>query len=360
MRKRPNLSEEMEKLFPEKKGEQEIAGGLKLVERKHIHTGDQPRRSFPATELEELATSIRDLHTQGRGIAGSGLLQPLLVRPDPVGSGYVLVAGERRLRASALAGIERLPIVVTAATGGDGDGSTVLLLQLVENMQRQDLPPLEEAQGIRALMDDQSLSVRDVARALGKDKGYIQNRLFLLKANSDVQEMVALRPDTLRHARLIQGVADASQRPALIQSVLKDNASVADLERQLHPGQSDNASDNAHGKSTPAVASSTGSSPTDFSARVSSTTGSSAPGSSTSGSNAKTFDGDAQTLNPQGRDGHKETDPLIQAIRPAAAFLTEAVRLLEDMKVTRAYRSNIRREVIALRAQLDELDRKLG
>ena len=329
MRKRPSLSLEMNTLFPEREGEREVAGGLKLVERARIHTAAQPRTSFPLAEIEELAASIRELHAQGRGVAGTGILQPLLVRAAPDGQGYVLTAGERRLRASALAGIAQLPVVISSSAEGEDDTSSVLLLQLVENVQREGLPPLEEARGIEALMEGQNLSIREAARLLGKDKGYIQNRLFLLKAGPDIQEMVLRRPDTLRHARLITSVADSAQRSSLIQAVLEEDASIATLERRLQTSKGHTNRSQAAGEAPP---------------EESGETTQSLP------------EGDRRNE----RVPPPQPDPLVQAIRPAAAHLVEAARQLDVMNVTPIYRAEMQREIAGIRAHLDELERRLG
>lgn len=364
MRKRPSLSSEMNILFPEREGEREVAGGLKLVERARIHTAAQPRTSFPPSEIEQLAASIRELHAQGRGVAGTGVLQPLLVRAAPDGQGYVLTAGERRLRASALAGIAQLPVVISSGEGED-DASSVLLLQLVENVQREGLPPLEEARGIEAFMEGQNLSIREAARLLGKDKGYIQNRLFLLKAKPDVQEMVSRRPDTLRHARLITSVADPAQRSSLIQAVLEEDASVATLERRLQTSRGHTNGSQAAGEAPPEE-------PGKGIQSLSEETP--APGGGQQSPEEDNLEGSILRANDGIRSHHRtregerrseevsspQPDPLVQAIRPAAAHLVEAARQLDAISITPIYRAEMQREIAGIRAYLDELERRLG
>ena len=123
----------------------------------------QPRRSFTDDELTELAASIRE----------NGLLQPLVVRPAPGSADrFELVAGERRYRAIASLGWEDVPVLVRDATD-----DTLLVLALVENLQREALSPLEEAEGYRALSDRFSMSQSDIARAVGKDRSTISNPL---------------------------------------------------------------------------------------------------------------------------------------------------------------------------------------
>lgn len=214
-------------LFGARQGEQ-LTSGLKLIPRDKIKRGEQPRRTFPATEISELAASLAELRQRGEGIEGTGFLQPLLVTEQP--DGYQLIAGERRYRASGEMGIELLPAVVVALSN-----RSILLAQLVENLQRRDLPPLEEARGLQSLMSQQNLSLREAARVLGKGKGYVENRLNLLKMGADVQEMVSVQTDTLLHARDIDAVSDPDLRQRLIHAVLHEGVSRADLRQRISP-----------------------------------------------------------------------------------------------------------------------------
>lgn len=220
-------SSHFDALFGARQGEQ-LAGGLKLIPRDKIERGSQPRQSFPAEEISELAASLTQLRQRGEGIEGTGFLQPLLVTQQ--GDSYRLIAGERRHRASEQAGIDQLPAIVVAL-----GPSSVLLAQLIENLQRRDLPPLEEARGMSQLMSEQGLSLREAARVLGKGKGYVENRLNLLKMGADVQEMVSVQTDTLLHARDIDGVPDPEHRRALIRAVLQDGLSRAELRQRIQP-----------------------------------------------------------------------------------------------------------------------------
>lgn len=229
----PSANDYLDALIPTKTGQQEV-DGLRLLDRTLISTGAQPRRSFPAREIAELAASIRELRAKNQGVAGTGILQPLVVTPQESeeetgvqsGGGFRLVFGERRLRAAEAAGLEAVPAIVLQASGN------VALMQLIENLQRRDLPPLEEAAFLANVMQEQKLSVRELAQRLGKNKGYVENRLFLLRAGSDVQAMVSARTDTLRHARTIQKVENPQQRRAFIEAA-KQGASRRDLETRL-------------------------------------------------------------------------------------------------------------------------------
>jgi len=395
VRKRPSLSSEMNTLFPQQEGEQDVAGGLKLVARDRIRTGAQPRTSFPPAEIEELAASIRTLREQGRGVAGTGLLQPPLVRAAPDGSGYIIISGERRLRACALVGLESIPVVVSSSEGEE-DSSSLLLLQLIENMQRQDLPPLEEARGIEALMEGQNLSIREVARLLSKDKGYVQNRLFLLQAEPEIQAMIAQRPDTLRHARLIGGVKDPAQRADLIRAVLEENASLATLEGRLQPSKArkpsgrtldtagnqtgagqaspvpSNTSGNTSGEdaeAAPTSVAATGAIEPDDSGQYSEDEdaifnspmkGHLIVGQIVGRSTQERAGEDAELDEQQAQElVRSQSDPLAQDVRPAAAHLAEATRQLDTLSLTPAYQADLRREIAAIRAHLDELESKL-
>lgn len=149
---------------------------------------DQPRRRFAEAELQELAESIR----------ARGILQPLIVRPDPrEPSAYQIVAGERRWRAAQLAQLHEVPVLVR-----DYDDTEVLEVAIVENIQRADLNPLEEAAGYRQLMDRFGHTQEKLAQALGKSRSHIANLLRLLNLPDEVQEM-------LREGRLSAGHARA-------------------------------------------------------------------------------------------------------------------------------------------------------
>lgn len=220
-------SSHFDALFGARQGEQ-LTSGLKLIPRDKIERGEQPRQTFPAQEISELAMSLAELRQRGEGIEGTGFLQPILVTEQA--DGYRLIAGERRYRASGEAGIELLPAVVVTMSR-----SNLLLAQLVENLQRRDLPPLEEARGMSSLMKEQKLSLRETARVLGKGKGYVENRLNLLKMGADIQEMVSVQTDTLLHARDIDSVLDPQLRQELIRAVLQDGLSRAELRRRIAP-----------------------------------------------------------------------------------------------------------------------------
>lgn len=206
------------------------SNSLKLIDRERIIIGDQPRRSFPVEEQAELSESIKELQGRKEGIEATGLLAPLLVVAQD--DKYRLVAGERRYRATEPThdwiGVAGLPCIILPP------GSDILLLQLLENLQRADLPVLEEAEGIQSLVETHKITVRAAAQLLSKDKGYIDNRIRLAKAGDDVKSMVAsLHNDrnVMSHGLLIQGVEDKDLRRKLITKV-KSGASYQHI-RQL-------------------------------------------------------------------------------------------------------------------------------
>lgn len=232
--KKPSATTSFNELFAAPEGERNL-DGLKLIDYAQIEVTAQARTIFPTNEIEELARSIDSLRSRGEGIEGTGILQPLLVIPsaDRVEDGatssrYRLVAGERRFRAAQSLELKHVPAFVLPVRG-----ENVLLTQILENLQRRDLPPLDEARAFEQLAATQKLSVRDIARLLGKDKGYVENRLRLLKMQEDLQNMVSVRTDSLQHARFIDPVENKSLRKSLITAVTADGISVREVERRI-------------------------------------------------------------------------------------------------------------------------------
>lgn len=157
---------------------------------------DQPRKAFGDTEIEELAASIRE----------KGVLQPILVRPAPGAPGeYQIVAGERRWRASQRAGLASVPVLVR-----EFDDQEVLEIAVVENVQRADLSPIEEAQGYKALIDRFGRTQDAVAQAVGKSRSHVANALRLLALPGDVQEHLREGRLSAGHARAIASAVDPS------------------------------------------------------------------------------------------------------------------------------------------------------
>lgn len=174
----------------------------------------QPRRDFPEKELQELASSILE----------HGVLQPIVVRP--AGDGYELIAGERRFRACESIGRKSVPAIVRAASD-----TQMLELALVENIQRQDLNPIETAQAYAGYIDRMDLTQEEAARRLGKSRSAIANTLRLLELPRDLQESVAAGRMTGGHARALLGLSDVETQRAVARRVERDGLSVREVER---------------------------------------------------------------------------------------------------------------------------------
>jgi ParB family transcriptional regulator, chromosome partitioning protein len=163
----------------------------------------QARRTFG--DLEPLAQVIR----------AQGFTSRLRVRPDPQAAGFFqLVYGERRWRAAQLAGLSALPCDIA-----DHSDDDLIEIGLAENIQRQELDPLDEARAMQHFIDQRGYSVRRLSERLGKDRGYVENRLALLRLPDDVQQLVAQRPDTIDAARRIGTLPDPADRATLIAQV---------------------------------------------------------------------------------------------------------------------------------------------
>ena len=175
---------------------------------------NQPRRTFGPAELDELAASIREL----------GVLQPLTVRTAAAG-GWELIAGERRLRAAALAGLDRVPCLVVEADEGRST-----LLALVENVQRQDLDFWEEALALANLMDVCGLTQQEAAQKLGKSQSAVANKLRLLRLPADVLSALRDGGCSERHARALLRLPDGEAQRRAARHVLDKKLTVAQTE----------------------------------------------------------------------------------------------------------------------------------
>ena len=175
----------------------------------------QPRRHFAEDGLAELAASI----------AAHGVLQPVVVSRASEG-GYHLVAGERRWRAAALAGCERIPAVVRETAGS----AELLALALIENLQREDLTPIEQARAFHHLRTELGLSQEGIAQEVGKDRSTVANALRLLQLPLGLQALVDSGALTAGHARALVGVADSESQASLAERCVKEGWSVRRLE----------------------------------------------------------------------------------------------------------------------------------
>lgn len=178
---------------------------------------EQPRRNFSEHSLEELAASIR---TQG-------LLQPIIVRPVPgaAPARYEIVAGERRYRASKLAGLAEVPVIVRELSDQDA-----LIIALVENLQREDLNPLEEAQGMLQLKEQFSFSQDDLAQKLGKSRSAVANTLRLLNLGPAIRQDLADGRLSAGHGRALLTVSEPDAQEALRKKIIAENLSVREAE----------------------------------------------------------------------------------------------------------------------------------
>ncbi len=176
---------------------------------------DQPRKIFDEDALAELADSI----------AKHGVIQPLLVRPMPDGS-YQLVAGERRWRASRMAGLTEVPVVIKELSDDEA-----MALALIENLQREDLNAIEEAQGIKALMDTLSLTQDEAAERVGKSRPAVANALRLLKLPDSVIALVSDGKLSPGHARALLGFKDEQDIIETADLIIEKELTVRDVEK---------------------------------------------------------------------------------------------------------------------------------
>ncbi len=223
--KRPAFRENIHRLFDEAQATDLAPGIVSLIESratqaqireilvsKILPNPAQPRLSYDEDSLTELADSIRE----------HGVLQPILVRP--VGSKFELIAGERRWRASGMAERESIPAIVV-----EFDDQTALEVSIIENLQREDVSPLEEASMFRKMTETFGYSVRQLAQKVGKDKGYVENRLRLSDAPEDIRELLSLRKDTISHAYELMKIGDERKRSRLGKRVAAGDLTLAKL-----------------------------------------------------------------------------------------------------------------------------------
>ena len=179
---------------------------------------DQPRKYFDKEALEELSESIKE----------NGLLQPILVREYGEGGRYQIIAGERRFRASRLAGLTEIPAIVL-----DRDDRAVAQIALIENIQREDLNPLEEALAYKSLKEEYGMTQEELSEKLGKSRSAIANSMRLLDLPDPILAMVAARELSAGHARTLLGVKDREDMILLAQITAEQDLSVRQLEEQV-------------------------------------------------------------------------------------------------------------------------------
>src|SRR3989338_6898209 len=179
----------------------------------------QPRKDFNEEQLKELADSIRE----------KGIIEPLIVRRSE--NGYELIAGERRWRAARLAGLKEVPVVVRDATEEES-----LELAIIENIQRQDLNPIEEALAYKSLMERFSLSQDDTAKKVGKERATVANYLRLLKLTSEVKDELQKGAISMGHAKVLLGLDSHAGQRELCRKIIQKGLSVRETEEAVKRG----------------------------------------------------------------------------------------------------------------------------
>lgn len=175
---------------------------------------NQPRKSFNEEKLEELAASIIE----------NGLIQPVILRKAD--KGYEIVAGERRWRACRKAGLKEIPCIIREFTNEQN-----MLIAIIENMQREDLNPIEEAEGLNQMIVNFGMTQEQVSKSVGKSRPYITNALRLLKLPSEIREMLLANQLSAGHARAIAGISDTEKQIQLAEYAIKEGLSVREIEK---------------------------------------------------------------------------------------------------------------------------------
>ena len=177
---------------------------------------DQPRKNFDEDALQELADSIKQF----------GLLQPILVQQRD--GYYEIVAGERRWRAAKLAGLKEVPVIIRNLTEQE-----IVEISLIENIQRENLNPIEEAQAYKKLLTEFNLKQDEVAERVSKSRAAVTNSMRLLKLSDEVQQMVISDMISTGHARALLAIEDANEQYALAQRIFDEKLSVRDIEKMV-------------------------------------------------------------------------------------------------------------------------------
>lgn len=188
----------------------------------------QPRRDFPKESLTALAESIKE----------NGLIQPVVVRQKKNGT-YELAAGERRWRAAKLAGLENIPAVTQ-----DYDDRSMAEMALVENLQREDLNPVDEGLAYQKLMDDYGLTQEDISRKVGKSRPYVANMVRLLALPEEVKDFLSKGQLTAGQARPLLGLGSDAEKVQLARRIVKEGLSARRVEEIIRQGRESKPKDN--------------------------------------------------------------------------------------------------------------------
>jgi ParB family chromosome partitioning protein len=216
MEKRPALGKGLSALIPDVP-EIRPSGGTTEIDVDQISPNElQPRRRFEEAGLDELAQSIKS----------NGLIQPIVVRKVP--GGYRIIAGERRWRAAQRAGLTRVPVVIKDVPGGSD--AQFLGMALIENIQREDLNPIDEAAAYEKLTSDFHMTQEEIAAAVGKDRSSVANTLRLLKLPLEVRAEVAGGRLSMGHARALLAIAEEARQRDVAREVIARNLSVRETE----------------------------------------------------------------------------------------------------------------------------------
>lgn len=216
MDKRPALGKGLSALIPDAPAAVP-SGPLEVDIDRLTPNALQPRMQFDDERLEELARSIKD----------KGIIQPILVRPL-AGGGYCIIAGERRWRAAQRAGLLKVPVVIREVA--EGSDQQLLELALIENVQRENLNPVDEAIAYQRLADQFSLTQEQIAAAVGKDRSSVANFIRLLKLPEEVRADLAAGSLTMGHARTLLSLPDAAAQRHAAREVISRALSVRDTE----------------------------------------------------------------------------------------------------------------------------------
>jgi ParB family chromosome partitioning protein len=189
---------------------------IQLAVDRLVPNPNQPRKNFDITELQELADSITE----------HGIIQPIIAAEDGGGS-YIIIAGERRTRAARLAGLKEVPVIIREYTG-----QKQMEISLIENIQRSDLNPIEEAAAYKNLMDFSDLSQEELSLKVGKSRSAVTNALRLLKLSADVQKSLESREISPGHARALLAVTEKKQQEKLFKEITGKGLSVREAEKR--------------------------------------------------------------------------------------------------------------------------------